>query len=316
MRAELAALALRRLSWRRARKGAAAVWEQFAEHDLLTYSSAISFQVLYAAIPLTLLALAGMGLVGAESLYTHHIAPSLRHSLSANAFIVVNRTAMKVLNGKRIWWSTLGLMVTLWGAGAALRSMMTPLNRIYDAEETRSALRKIVVSIAGGAFAIVCVLGALLIALVAPLWNLNGAVAWLFWVARWGATVLLLFGAIATLLRVVPAKKRPVEWISIGSALCAVCWIVATLGFGAYISTVSYQSFYGATAGVVLLLIYVHVSAIAFLLGVVVDSLLREELRKQKRRSRAAAGRSRAGRSRGGRRSPRSSASSLRGTAR
>lgn len=287
MRAEIAALELRRLSWRRARGGAEAVWGQFAEHDLLTYSSAISFQVLYAAIPITLLALAAMGIVGAESLYTDHIAPALDRTLSINAYIVANRTALKVLNGERLWWSTLGLAVTLWGAGAALRSMMTPLNRVYGAEERRSWLRRIAVSILGGALAIAFVLGAILIALVAPLWNLHGAEAWLFWVARWAATVLLLFAAIATLLWVVPAKSRPIEWISVGSALCAICWIVATLGFGAYISAVSYQSFYGAIAGIVLLLIYLHVSAIAFLLGVVVDALLREEVMKQKRRARS-----------------------------
>jgi membrane protein len=287
MKAEIAALELRRLSWQRVRGGAEAVWGQFAEHDLLTYSSAISFQILYAAIPITLLALAAMGLVGAESLYKHHIAPALLHALSINAYIVANRTALKVLNGERLWWSTLGLTVTLWGAGAALRSMMTPLNRVYGAEENRSWLRRIVVSVLGGALAIACVLGAILLALVAPLWSLHGAAGWAFWAVRWAATVLLLFAAIATLLWVVPAKRRPIEWISVGSALCAVCWIVATLGFGAYVSAVSYQSFYGATAGIVLLLIYLHVSAIAFLLGVVVDALLREEVKKQERRARS-----------------------------
>jgi membrane protein len=82
----------------------------------------------------------------------------------------------------------------------------------------------------------------------------------------------------------VPAKRRPLEWISIGSLISALCWIVATLGFGVYISAVSYASFYGALAGIVLLLVYLHVSAIAFLLGVTVDSLLRSEVQKQERR--------------------------------
>jgi membrane protein len=126
---------------------------------------------------------------------------------------------------------------------------------------------------------------AILIALIAPLWNLHGVAGWAFWLVRWAATILLVVAAIAALLRLAPAKKRPFEWISIGSALCTICWIVGSLGFAAYISAVSYQSFYGATAGVVLLLVYLHVSAIAFLLGVVVDSLLRSlvERRTQRR---------------------------------
>jgi membrane protein len=281
LRAELAALELHRLSWRRAKRGVLAIAAEFNKYDLLTYSSAIAFQVLYAILPLALLALAGLGVVHWESLYRNHIAPSLRATLSADAYAIANRTAMKVMNGKRVFWATAGLVVVLWGAGAALRSMMMPLNRVYDAKEHRSWLRRIAVSIGGGAVAILCLGGALLIALLAPLWNVGGILAVLFWIVRWVATLALLVAAIATLLWVVPAKKRPIRWISVGTALCTVCWVVGTLGFGAYVSAVSYSSFYGAVAGFVLLLIYVHVSTIAFLLGVVVDGLLRDELRSR-----------------------------------
>jgi membrane protein len=285
MRAELAALDLRKVSRRRAKRAAAAIAKQFTEHDLLTYSSAIAFQVLYAVMPLALLALAALGVVGWDSLYTQHVAPALKSSLSHDAYDIANRTAQKIMHGKRFWWSTLGLLVVLWGAGAALRAMMTPLNAIYGARENRSWLRRITVSIAGGAVAIALIGSALLIALLAPLVNLHGIVAVGFWLLRWGATLALLVLAMATILYVVPAKKRPVAWVSVGSALSVVCWVVATLGFGAYVSAVSYQSFYGAIAGLVLLLIYLHLSAIAFLLGVVVDSLLRDEVAKRKRRS-------------------------------
>jgi membrane protein len=286
VRAEIAALELRRLSWPRVRGGVEAIAEEFAEHDLLTYSSAIAFQVIYAVIPLSFLAIAALGVFGAESLYTDHIAPTLRHSLSKDAFAIANRTALRAMNGKKVWWTTAGVLVTLWGSGAALRSMMTPLNAVYDADETRSWLRRLLVSIGGGALAIACVIGALLIAWLVPLVNLSGALSVIVTIARWAATLCLLAGAIAAILWTVPAKRRPLEWVSVGSALCMICWIVATIGFGAYISAVSYASFYGALAGVVLLMIYLHVTAIAFLLGVVVDSLLRDEIKKQERRRR------------------------------
>ena len=287
MRAEVAVLELRRLSWPRAKRAVLAIASEFTKHDLLTYSSAIAFQILYAIFPLTMLALAGIGVVHAQSLYTHHIAPALESSLSKDAYGIANRTALHVMNGKRYWWATVGLVVVLWGAGAGLRSMMTPLNRVYEAKENRSWLRRLVVSISGGALATALVLGALLIALLAPLVNLPGAADAAFGVGRWLATIGLVLAAIATLLWVVPAKRRPIEWISIGSALCAICWVVGTIGFGAYISAVSYSSFYGAVAGFVLLLVYLHVTTIAFLLGVVVDSLLRDEVQRRERRQRS-----------------------------
>jgi membrane protein len=284
MRAELAALEVRSLSRRRIRNGIGNIAKVFGEHDLLTYSSAIAFQVLYAVVPLALLALSALGIVGEQSLYTAHIAPTLRHDLSHDAFAVADRTAMKAMNGKRLWWASGGLFITLWGVGSSLRSMMTPLNGIYGAREHRSWLRRIITSIVAGAIVVVCVLAALVVVLVGKLAHPNGLAAVGFFLLRWSVAIVLLLATIAVLIALVPAKRRPLEWISVGSLLSALCWIVATLGFGVYISAVSYASFYGALAGIVLLLVYLHVSAIAFLLGVTVDSLLRSEVQKQERR--------------------------------
>ena len=128
------------------KRGTRAVAKEFVDHDLLTYSSAIAFQILYAVIPLAFLALAALGVFGWQSVYTQHIAPGLQHALSKDAFAIANRTALKAMNGKRLWWASLGLLVTLWGAGAALRAMMTPLNRIYGARETRSWIARIGIS--------------------------------------------------------------------------------------------------------------------------------------------------------------------------
>jgi membrane protein len=279
------------------RRLAQAVAADFARHDLLTYSSAIAFQVLYAVVPLALLALAGLGLLGEQSVYTQHIAPSLRHDLSRQAFTIANHTALKTMNGGRLWWGTAGLALTLWGVGSSLRAMMTPLNAVYGAQETRSWWERIAISLCGGVAVVACVLGAMLAVLGGRLIGASGLAAVALFLARWLVALVLLLLANAVLIRLVPAKKRPARWVSIGSGLATVCWIGATVGFGAYISAVSYTSFYGALASIVLLLIYLHVSAIAFLLGVTVDSALRSELRSRRTGTR----RPRPGRRRAGR---------------
>ena len=281
MLADLATLELHRLTWRRVRRAAGDVAEAFGKHDLLTYSSAIAFQVLYAVVPLALLFLAGLGVIGEQSVWTHHIAPVAQRHLSQDAYAIANRTARRVMTAKRGFWLTGGLLVALWGAGAALRALMRPLNAVYETREHRSWQRRLLTSIGGGALVAAVLLGAVVVVLGGKLLHPPGVLAVALLVGRWLVAVLLLLLANAMLIRFVPAGKRPLEWVSIGSALCTICWIVATLGFGAYVSTVSYSSFYGALAGIVLLLMYLHVAAIAFLLGVVVDSLLRDELKKR-----------------------------------
>lgn len=237
-------------------------------------------------MPLALVALAGLSLVGERSIYTHDIAPTLRAHLSSDAFGIANRTAIGVMADHALFWVTVGLAITLWGVAAALRAMMTPLNGIYGARETRSWLQRMRVSLGGGLIVIVLTFAAAIVVLGGRLVHPHGVLAVPFFAARWLVALGLLLLTIAILIRLVPAAKRPVRWLTIGSLLSAVSWIVATLGFGAYISTVSYSSYYGGLGSVILLLIYVHVSAIAFLLGVTVDSQLRDRVRGRRRQGR------------------------------
>src|SRR5437763_6397652 len=147
------------------RRLASGVLAQFTKYDLLTYSSAIAFQVLYAVVPLAMLGLAAIGLAGEQSLWRNHIAHTLRHRLSSQAFTIANRTAQHAMNHDRLAWLTIGLAVALYGVGAALRSMMTPLNGIYGAKEARSWLRRLLVSLGGGAIVMACVFAAIIVML-------------------------------------------------------------------------------------------------------------------------------------------------------
>src|SRR5439155_16262367 len=184
---------------------------------------------------------------------------------SRDAFGIANRTALKIMQSRALFWATLGFLITLWGVGASLRAMMTPLNQIYGARETRSWMRRLLVSLAGALLVIVCLLAAAVTVLAGRLVHFHGIAGPILFVVRWLLAFVLLLATIAVIIRVVPAKKRRFRWVSLGSFLSALCWVVATIGFGAYISTVSYSSFYGGLGSAILLLIYLHVSAIAFL---------------------------------------------------
>ena len=53
------------------------VWNKYAENDLLTYASAISFQVFFALIPLLLFALGMIGLLSLDEAWKQDIAPEI-----------------------------------------------------------------------------------------------------------------------------------------------------------------------------------------------------------------------------------------------
>lgn len=55
--------------------------ESFAEHNLLTWSSAIAFQALIALVPLTLLLLGVLGALDESSVWKKQISPGIKDRL-------------------------------------------------------------------------------------------------------------------------------------------------------------------------------------------------------------------------------------------
>jgi YihY family inner membrane protein len=286
--AEVAALELRRLSWKRVWAALKAINAVFHDNDLLSYGSSIAFQILYAVSPLVLVALAGLGVVGQRSLYARHIAPHLRRDMSHDAFRIVDTTARNVMTHKAGFWFSIGFLVILWGVSSAIRAMSQPLNLIVGAEEDRPLWERMLTSFGVALIVIVGVYGAVLAVwagrlVPTPSWWL----AVLVFCGRWGLAVGLLLGVGAALIRFVPAKKLPAAWVSVGSVLAAGSWIGATLVFTAYVSLVSYTSLYGFFAIVVVLLAYLYYGSVSFLFGVVVDAQLRELVKRRERARRA-----------------------------
>src|SRR3954453_15367395 len=119
----------------------------FEENDLLTYASAISFRVLFAVVPLTLLGLGLLGAFGLTEVWSSDVAPHVKDQASGPAFQVIDDTVRKVLAEKQLFWVTAGALIAIWEVSGAMRAMMTVLSRIYGDDDERGfwprALRSI-----------------------------------------------------------------------------------------------------------------------------------------------------------------------------
>src|SRR5947207_16014544 len=70
----------------------------FAEHNLLTYAAAISFQGLIALVPLTLLGLGLLGATGHQEVWTNHLAPASEGRLTPPVFHAIDCTVTRILD--------------------------------------------------------------------------------------------------------------------------------------------------------------------------------------------------------------------------
>ena len=210
--------------------------------------------------------------------------PTVHDQLPNDAFAVVNRTVNGILAHRRGLWLTFGLAFTLWQLSGAVRATTGPLNRVYGFDEDRPWWRRIGSSLLLAAVIAPCLLLAVVaITLGNDLVALAGAPGWfvsISWVLGWAAGLALLLLTIWLLLRYGPARSPDWGWASLGSGVVVGGWVVATLIYAWYVSSVaSYGSLFGGLASIIVALTYIYILALVFLGGVQLDALLRERLR-------------------------------------
>lgn len=261
-----------------------AVRRGFKENDLLTYASAISFQVFFALVPLALVGLGLMGAFGLSDVWSNDVAPKVRGSVSPAAFQVIDETVTKVLGARNLFWVTLGAAIAVWEVSGAMRATMQVLNRVYGVAEARSFWRKLWESIA-----LSTVVAALMLlavasikagpAVVAVAFGDSAAVSTVSVVASWALTIALLFLVVSLVVRFGPDTRRPVRWVNFGALLVIVGWIAMSLGYGFYVTSLAdYGSIFGSLSVVMVTLSYLYLSAIVFLTGLQLDSLIRNQV--------------------------------------
>ena len=98
--------------------------------------------------------------------------------------------------------------------------------------------------------------------------------------APWPVLVAGFLCAVSVLYRVGCGRRR--AWITAGALVATVLWVAASLGFAFYTrSFPSYQAMYGSLGALVVLLLWLWLTAYAVLLGAELDAELDRQAREQ-----------------------------------
>ena len=265
----------------RARELARALYAGFKQHDLLTYSSAISFQILTAIIPFALFVLAVAGLLHLDSVWRDHLEPEIQANVSAAVFEVISNSVNKVFAGSQWLWATVGGGLALWQVSGAVRAVMGALGRIYGSATERPFLRRYLVSFVLSIEVGACFILATLCLLLAPFFSVaHPSVAWevFAFVVRWALAAGLLLLAVGLLVRHAPATAQPLPWVTLGAAIVVGFWVIVSLVFYFYLTTIaSYESAFGSLAAVIVAMAYLYISTTVFLFGTQLDAIIRAQ---------------------------------------
>ena len=86
---------------------------------------------------------------------------------------------------------------------------------------------------------------------------------------RWIAALVLTTGLFSVLYRFGPSRAKPRwQWVSWGSGIAALLWMLGSLGFSAYVANIGhYDRTYGPLGAVIAFMVWIWVSVLVILIG-------------------------------------------------
>lgn len=174
----------------------------------------------------------------------------------------------------------LGLSLALWSASSGVASLVQGLNVAYDEKETRGfvwlrlRMLGLTIAIVLGLIVAAALIVAVPIVLAFVVWSPE--MEKLVQILAYIPLALLFIGGVTALYRWGPDRARAKwRWLTPGALAASVLWLIASIGFSIYVQTFgSYNQTFGSIAGVIVLLMWLWLSAFVILLGAELNSEL------------------------------------------
>lgn len=258
--------------------------KEFKDDELTDRAAALTYYAVLSIFPALLVLVAVLGIIGDSAIQSlldnvSRFAPgSVRDILTS---------AVEQLQGSSSTGGILavvGLLAALWSASNYVAAFIRTSNVVYDVPEGRPAWK--VTPVRVGLTLLLMVLLAvstIIVVFTGPLAQQAGdalglgSTALTVWnIAKWPVLLILVAFMIALLYWGSPnVKGRGLRWVTPGSALAVVIWLLASAGFALYVANFgSYNKTYGTLAGVIIFLVWLWITNLAILLGLEFDAEL------------------------------------------
>ncbi|MFG2988985.1 YihY/virulence factor BrkB family protein [Streptomyces sp. NPDC048257] len=266
-------------SWKAVLRG---TMKEFKDDELADRAAGLTYYGLLALFPALLVLVSLLGIAGKST--TKEVLDNLQKLTPGSARDVVT-DAVRQLQGNAGVGSVVavvGLLVAVWSASGYIAAFIRTANAVYDVPEGRPVWKVLPLRLAlTVTLMILACASALIVVFTGSLAREAGSAlgigdtALTVWsIAKWPVLLLLVTMMIALLYWAAPnAKGRGFNWVTPGSFLALLLWMVASAGFAFYVANFgSYNKTYGTLAGVIVFLVWLWITNLAILLGLEFDA--------------------------------------------
>jgi membrane protein len=261
---------------------------------VLDRSAELAFDFLLAIFPLMLFMLTLLGLFASHGSRLHGVLVShLARFLPLSAFRLLSRVSRELSEHASGGKLVFGILVGLWLATSGVTSMISGLNLAYRARESRPWLKVRAIALALTISISILVLFALGVVLLGDhfahwagaLLRLEPVVVTIWVWLEWPLAILLMAASFSLIYHYGPdLKGHRWRWLSPGAVVGALVWLVVSLGFRFYLRFFNAYSFtYGSLGAVIILLVWLYASSLAFLIGGEINAEIESALQDRDR---------------------------------
>lgn len=250
----------------------------FRDHHVSDLAAGLTYYAMLAVFPTVIALVAVLGLLGNASTVDGilNIIERLGPGSATQTFrgAVEGVITQGPTSGITLFVS---LGVALWSASGYVGAFMRASNKIFELREHRPfwqmrplqlLVTLVLVLLAGMLSVLLAVSGGVAEAIGAELGLGDTTVALWGWV-KWPLAIAIFMVILGVLYYPSPdVRQRKLRWVTPGALVAVFGWIVASIAFAFYVSTLgSYAKTYGAMAGVVVFLLWLWITNLALLFG-------------------------------------------------
>lgn len=254
--------------------------------DIFALASQLAYYLILSFFPFIIFL---MTLVGFSHLNSKQVLEGLRGILPLSVYQLTKSTITEVFDFQYTGLLGVSLFLSLWTASSAFRAVIKGINKAYNFKETRSFIKRSIISMSSILMLAITIILALALLVfgnvisrylqdILPFYD---ALLVLWDLFRYAFIFILMIFIFASIYRLAPPKRMRWRDVLPGAIFSTIGWVIISYGFSFYINNFgNYSRFYGSLGAVFILMTWLFLISIIFILGVEINCVIEQISKK------------------------------------
>ncbi len=248
--------------------------------DIFALASQLAYYLVLSFFPFMIFLIT---LVGFSNFDSEEVLNALHGVLPESIVELTKSIVYEVFDKQYTGLLGVSILLAVWTASSGFRAVIKGVNKAYNFKETRSFIKRSIISMLGILALAIIILLALAILVfggvigkyledIFPYYDIIVFI----WVAfRYALMFLIMIFIFAAIYRLAPAKRLTWSEVIPGAIFSTIGWGVSSLGFSYYINNFrNFSRFYGSLGAVFILMTWLFLVSLIFIFGVEINCVI------------------------------------------